>query len=77
MMPPDEESLEYLYTMYYTALDAVVQAAWITAYPPPLPSEEPEVLKQARDLANEYDLRISARLQRIRDSVTTPLGAGR
>lgn len=77
MAPHDEESLEYLYTMYYAALNAVAQATWITAYPPPLPSEEPEALQQARAMANEYDLKIRLRLQRIKDSVTMPLGAPR
>lgn len=74
MLPTDEESLEYLYTMYYTALSALTQAAWITAFPPLLDPEEPDVVKRARAQANEYDLKIRHRLQRIKDSVTTPLG---
>ena len=75
MTPHDEESLEYLYTMYYAALHALTQATWLNAYPPLLsPSDETEEVKRARALANEYDLKIKLRLQRIKDSVTTPLG---
>lgn len=74
MTVDNEESLEYLYTMYYTTVNAIAQATWIMAYPPPLPSEEPESLKQARDLANLYNQKIMRRLQEIKDHVTTPPG---
>ena len=76
-MPPDDESLESLYTRYYTALHAVAQITWITAYPPLLPSEESEAMRQARDLANEYEMKIRLRLQRTKDSVSPPVGAPR
>lgn len=69
----DEDSLDYLYTMYFAALNAVQRYTWITAYPPPLPSEEPEEVRQARELVNIYDQNIRRRFQEIQDRVTRPV----
>ncbi len=76
MRPVESEPLEYLYTMYYTALDAVAQYTWMYAFPHS-PEDEPEGLKQARELVNRYDLLIKHRLQEIKDSVATPLSRPR
>ncbi len=73
----EDESLEYLYTMYYATMNAVMQATWALAYPPPLPSEEPEELKKARDMAHLYEQKIQRRLQEIKDRVTMPVGVTR